>query len=366
MFHLLSNSAISSAIRLWLFIRYRQSGFNDRERVSISIKELSEGLSVSRSSIQNWQRLLIKEGYLEVTERKSGLRSNLTNLYRACLPKHIQSGLQKNKISRKKSVHGNDSNEIFVSEQPKQIRQNIGETKELGDNTRVYVRILNDHSHGIDEPTVSSKLTTVIDASVKKNIGEMLDKLGSPKWLTLLYNGTPISLDPDGHLWLMNVPDHAKKPLMSALNMCKSDIKNIIPEFSEQILLKNALCTGQVAQSPREAQRSDPCATTISKQNHQDDDKTANTRHAKSSAAKLNHHTRLRIYDRLSCIHQRDRALFTEKQINALIDQISYSMVHGSLSNCATNHGINIALKLIRENRWLTPKGYSDAGPKVE
>lgn len=113
LFHLLSNTTISSAIKLWLFIRTRQSGFEDRTHIAISVKQLSEALGVGRSTIQNWQRILIREGYLEVTERKSGMKSNLTNLYRACLPRSVARKISCNE-SRKpiKSaaapIHGGD------------------------------------------------------------------------------------------------------------------------------------------------------------------------------------------------------------------------------------------------------------------
>ena len=66
-------------------------------------------------------------------------------------------------------------------------------------------------------------------------------------------------------------------------------------------------------------------------------------------------HTRHRIYKRL-----------LNTAINGrLCDEVIHAIEQGCFSHHPMLMGINIALKLIRENRWCTPSGYPQPGSKI-
>ena len=71
----------------------------------------------------------------------------------------------------------------------------------------------------------------------------------------------------------------------------------------------------------------------------------------------ISQHTLSRLKNRLSRIQHDNRPLFSPQQIKTLSDEVLFSVVEGSLSHLPLIHGINIAIKLIRENRWQKPKG---------
>ena len=95
--HILSNRTIACCSRLWLLIRFEQSGFHDRDYISRTIGWLADALNVSTSTIQKWQRKLVQYGYLVIVEQRVDGHHNAPNQYRACLPKAVISRLKKDK-----------------------------------------------------------------------------------------------------------------------------------------------------------------------------------------------------------------------------------------------------------------------------
>lgn len=333
LFHLLSNRTIAPAIKLWIFIRVKQSGFKDREKISISVAELSKALAVGRSTIQNWQRILISEGYLEVIERRASTRSNLTNLYRACLPAEVQVALSE---SNRRAA---PRTKVKASTQKPQEKK----TSKKKDNGKVYVGIQNNRNSQGQRGINPGHAHRSIPEHQRAKIQNALEQERVPNWVKLLCAGLALKQDEKGNLIVIDAPDHAKKPIEQAFADTAEHMVKILPNYVGGIIFTRNNLSREEAPNYREGV----------------DSKTTDFNSA-PTAAGIPQHTYLRLRKRLASLEHNDRPLFTPNQVDQLSNEVLYAVTTGTFSNLPTAHAINIALKLVRENRWTTPHFFTN------
>lgn len=348
MFHLLSNTKIASALKLWLFIRFKQSGFKDRSTYTVTIRDLSEHLGVGKSTIQNWQRILVSEGYLDIRARKTSLRSNLANQYRACLPKKIQEELKGEGPQRGSTTHAKKS-----TRDQKEIGKNRSEGNKITSDTKVYSCSYNvaSISDSKSEPKTNQRVQNKEHENIKAHIIHTLTTACAPRWLLFLCQGLSMSLSEEGALCLFNVPDHAKQPLTDFFNENKEFLiaGNRSLNGSLQLLSTNNSESSPLPQATKRTNtRPKPTPTPTPATTH-------NVLTTNRSKQQITQHTRQRIYKRLHNLKHHGRRLFAEQQLNKLVAEVIFSVTEGAFSSVATTKAINICIKLIIENRWTTP-----------
>lgn len=296
MLHIISNPIVAPASRLWILIRFQQSGFYDREYIDRTVGWFAKKLNVSSSTIQRWQRLLEREGYLEIVERKYSAKNNRPNRYRACLPKCVADAL------------------------------NVEE--------KVYTKYTSEDQPPLPNEVdldLASDVSTVVDDETKKALFALFSD--APDWLTQLLPGLSFDVE-KGTLWVCGVHAHAQTFFKSAQNDVIVLLRSLGFEVERIAFNRQAPVSKEPAVSTSETE---------------------------DSTTPLYSHTRHRIYKRLLGLSI-NGARLQVCEAKRLCAEVIYAVEQGCFAQHPTLLGINIALKLIRENRWRTPSGYPQMG----
>lgn len=362
MFHLLSNRAIASALKLWLLIRYKQSGFSDRVSYTVTVRELSNKLGVGKSTIQNWQRILVSEGYLEIKERKTGLKSNLANQYRACLPKEIHEKLKTNRrrMNKKEKTFDQQAESTDNSLKQRRGRKRQEDTRPSEKRNEVYVCSIKNLSGGDQQDTNghTSAPENTLGKERKQLIIQVLSNLGVRRWLALLCEGLTMTTDTVGTLTIHNVPDHARKPLTEAFQSVKTDLIDQLKELNGDVRMLSTHTKPKSKGEPRiRLENSDVDDTAAAKPKKRESNKPAISM-CKATKRVITVHTKQRIHERLKNLEHNNRPLFAAKQIEQLTAEITYAISQGAFAAAPITKSINICLKLINQNRWTMPHGF--------
>lgn len=414
MLHLLSTPAIAPAIRLWLLIRFQQSGFKDRRFVERPIAWLAKSLCVSTSTIQKWQRKLEEAGYLEIIEQKNKRLNNRPNRYRACLPKFVEALLSKEQKQRRvyteypnihKTSSTREANErlsINNKEDIDNAKKENPESDNPAHDTAIDDSALpnNDRGEGspqkkeeIDkvEPShiAPNKITTrdMTLANVAPNIaraggdhdaepgktGEQSIKLElsqdlkqqiiqcldthlthSEMWLSPLLTTFQYQLV-DDTLWITGPNQYAQRILNNYLTKLQSTL-------SEKQLNITRIAYN-LDQPHLKAQNQDQSETNTTNRSGSSLDDSKSTIKRSEKTPELKKHTQYRILKRLRSLSINGEQL-SDTDVQRLGDEISFAITAGSLNSMAIPKAINVAIKLIRLNQWRTPAGYPQGGRK--
>ena len=395
MIHLLGNSTISSAIKLWLYIRFQQSGYHDREYIQRSIKSLANNLSVSTSTIQKWQRLLKEEGYLEILEQKGSYKNNKPNKYRACIPSFIQAKLSKT-TSRVNTKYTSKITKISNGAHGTNIDTNSDSSSD-----RITPETASHHQGNPSDQLTGGSPTKQANEANNQAPNKQPNNIISPSYeqLSLLQNYINQQIPEAHHSW--SIPyiktltvEIANKTLwLTGVNQI---IKALIVPHEESItqylsdvigieLVNMAFNRDQLHITPKNTQLADnnPIETgkrdPIGKrmgihiksriqtggQNSSKITKKEGSKHHSvthldpldcDNGRKLYPHTKIRILKRLQNCH--DSGLLSLSDPRATANELFYAIEQGSLRKYSIPHAINLGLKLIHQNRWTTPYSY--------
>lgn len=389
MMFILSNSTISSAVRLWLLVRFQQSGFQDRETVERPINWFAKQLNVSSSTIQKWQRLLEREGYLQIIEQRQAQNQNRPNRYRATIPKIIQKQLKK-KNNRSKvnikyteeaansgvSTSYTDSSSERLEEKRKEDRQEeraeAAETAVNTDQNNAKAGIEGMHTETAtpEHPSGIQRLEGKEKEQLVAAVSEQIEPLNSADnrtdttWLKPALQSYLYEIDTDRKaLWITGLNQFGIRTLKSM----KDALVSRLSDYGYKIdsIHFNRDCNGHhptptTLTTPSGEKPEDP----IAHQTHSKGQTSGSAKSDTKNAKVLTHHTVQRIKRRLQSCSISGQP-FDQTQSKQLLQELIYALESGSLSQFEQFKGINIGLKLIRENRWRTPAGYPQAGSQI-
>jgi len=309
MMHIIANPIIASASRLWILIRFQQSGFYDREYIERTISWFAKKLNVSTSSIQKWQRLLEREGYLEIIERKYQTRNNRPNRYRACLPKSVADQLK--------------AHDMVYTAYTEEVKPPCSDNKEAP--------AVETSTESTTEQNEFKTKITVAD------LQPMLEE--APDWLKLLIPGLHLEIVGDT-LWITGVNSIAR----TEMEKRRDTILTYLNQQGFHLSALNYNNDQKTTLKPTSTQAGRPTP--------------------QSKEQRLYSHTQHRIYKRLLSLSINGHQL-QASEAKRLCAEVVFAIEKGSLATQPKLMGINIALKLIRENRWRTPAGYTQGGQKA-
>lgn len=414
MLHLLSTPAIAPAIRLWLLIRFQQSGFKDRRFVERPIAWLAKSLCVSTSTIQKWQRKLEEAGYLEIIEQKNKRLNNRPNRYRACLPKFVEALLSKEQKQRKvytefpdihKASSTREANERVSVKNKEEIdigKQETLESDNRSHHTAIDDSVLPNNDRGEGSPQekeeidkvgpghmTPNKITTrdktlanlapSIDSAggdheaepdkteeqsiklelsqdLKQQIIQCLDThlTHAELWLRPLLSTFQYQLV-DHTLWITGPNQYAQRILSNYLTKLQSTL-------SEKQLNITRVAYN-LDQPHLKAQNRDQSETNATNRSGSSLDDSKSTIERSVKTPELTKHTQYRILKRLRSLSINGEQL-SDTDVQHLGDEISFAITAGSLNSMAIPKAINVAIKLVRLNQWRTPTGYPQGGRK--
>ena len=304
--HIISNRTIAACSRLWLLIRFEQSGFHDREHVTRTVGWLANALNVSTSTIQKWQRTLADQGYLEIIEQRIDGHHNAPNRYRACLPRAVIESLQA--VASKASMPENPRSVTPAT-------QKSGQPSRLAEPPKRIERI------EIDQ------ITDLFSSS--------------PSWFHVALPVLEIEVINKQSLWITGVNSLAKQEVLKAKAALIQRLHELGYEIEQVRFNRDQCALSTPSQSTAAPKAPAPLASVTPK-----------------PTQALFPHTKHRLLKRISALTINDAPL-QPSQAKQLCHEVVYAMQHGSFKGVSTLKAINVAVKLIRENRWRTPYGCS-------
>ncbi len=343
MLHIISNPDIASATRLWILIRFQQSGFHDREFVERTIGWFAKKLNVSSSTVQKWQRILELNGYLEIIEQKLSSKNNRPNRYRACLPKSVKSLLQKRKCRKRVDIEytsNSHSDHTLITAQRTEQTEHIE-----NHNRKEEEEQSGQESKEGTTPCLNQTKEKNISKNDKKALSARLNTLSvifkqKTPWLVELL--PTFSIEQQGTtLWITGVNQFAKKAILEKKEDILSDLNNNGHKLNRIKFNKDQGLISELNKS----------------KNHTPPGQKQN----KNKDRKIYGHTQHRILKRVMSTTISGQPI-PESDTVRISCEIAYAITLGSLSSHSIPKGINIALKLLRENRWKTPSGYTQTG----
>ncbi len=316
-----STPEIATAVRLWFHIRYEQSGFLDRTFISRTVEKLADNLKVKRTTIQRWQKTLVTEGFLEVVYTKKIDGQNNPNRYRACLPKKLVSLIRSEVKARQKVSKESVKPEVDKPVEPENVIPKItNDSKPIeSTNNKVYT------------------VYTFRDSDVL--LEQIKQEAKAPEWIVQALKVSPVQVKGDTATVLTTntfVRDWLKQSGSFNHLLC-SHFSN--DELHIEIRLDTASPEKQIEKKVVQRRKQSVLPTDVC---------------LGPKRAPMKGYTILRIKERLEAMRS-----FSATQIRSLVGEIIYSVTSGSLKAMPEQFALNAALKLVKENRWATPAGYS-------
>lgn len=360
----LSNRVIAPATRLWLLIRFQQSGFSERETIERPVSWLAQQLNVSNSTIQKWQRLLEKEGFLEIKERRRSNGENYPNRYRATMPKELELEIRKNKkrsnvyTAFTQKVQGaNEQGKIRKKKPQNQKESIISPLSEIKQSTIGHTikesKIACEENVRLCNPLESAIIKRFFKSKSNSLTASGLD------WFLKSIDSYQYHISTTGHqLWITGVNQFAIKQLKLFKQEIVEHLQNNNIKINRLLFNIDQRLTTSKAKAKTPTAPPVPTTPTIAPNLCQEKQKSDSQ---DSHEVMLPAHTFYRLRKRLEATHINGHPL-SSKEATDLTSEIGYSILKGALKDHPISKAINISLKLVRENRWQKPKGYPQGG----